>query len=141
MSLPDLSSLYQAILFVALYWALKHLVFDRLLEALGDRHRRTRGGLEEAERLKTEAARLQADYEAKMAEIRHQAASARDEIRRQAEKAEQEIIESARREAAEVLAGLRAKIAQEVRAARASLEGETEKLSQKILSDILHGPS
>jgi F-type H+-transporting ATPase subunit b len=136
-SLPDFSSLYQAILFVALYFALKHLVFDRFLETLEQRHHRTRGGLGEAAKLQEEAARLRADYEAQMAEIRRQAASAKEEIRRQAEKEEEEIIESARREAAKVLASMRAKIAEEARAARETLENETKTLSEQILADVL----
>jgi len=141
LSLPDLSSVYQAILFVALYFALKRLVFDRFLQALDRRHERTRGGLAEAGKLREEAARLQAEYETQMAGIRRQAVSAREEIRSQAEKEEQQLIESARREAAEVLAALRAKINEEVRTARAALESETANLSEKILSDILRRPS
>lgn len=116
---------------------MKRLVFDRFVQMVDRRHERTRGGLVEAGKLREEAARLQSDYEAQMAEIRHQAMSAKEEIRRQAEKEEQELIESARREAAEILDSLRTKIAEEVRAARATLESETEKLSDQILNVIL----
>jgi F-type H+-transporting ATPase subunit b len=129
--------LYQAILFVALYFILKRLVFDRFLDNLEARHQRTKGALEEAALLREEAGRLQADYEAQMAEMRHQAAVAKDDIRRQAEKGEQELLELARGEAAQSLVKARAEIAEQVRVARASLEGDVAKLSEQVLERLL----
>jgi F-type H+-transporting ATPase subunit b len=133
--------LYQAILFVALYFVLKRLVFDPFLDNLAARHRRTRGALEEATRLREEAGRLQADYEAQMAEMRQRAAVAKDEIRREAEKGEQELVELARGEAARSLAKAQAEIAEQVRAARGALEGDVAKLSEQVLERLLKRPS
>jgi F-type H+-transporting ATPase subunit b len=133
--------LYQAILFVALYLVLKRLVFDRFLENLEARHRRTQGALEEAMRLREEAGRLRADYEAQMAEMRQRAAVAKDEIRRQAEKGEQDLLELARSEAARSLAKAQAQIDEQVRAARVALEGDVTKLSEQVLERLLKRPS
>ena len=132
---------YQAALFVALYFALKNLVFDRFLANLDARHHRTRGALDEARRLREEAARLQADYESQMAEIRRRAAAAREEIRKQAEEEERELVESARQEAARALTEARVKIAAEAEATRAALAGETARLSEQILASLLGRPS
>jgi F-type H+-transporting ATPase subunit b len=129
--------LYQAILFIALYFMLKRLVFDRFLDNLEARHQRTKGALEEAALLREEAGRLQADYESQMAEMRHQAAVAKDDIRRQTEKGEQELLELARGEAAQSLVKARAEIAEQVRVARASLEGDVAKLSEQVLERLL----
>lgn len=129
--------LYQAVLFVALYFALKSLVFDRFVANLDRRHQRTSGALEKAKALRDEATRLQADYEGQMAEIRRQAAAAREEIRRHAEREERELLESARREARRSLAEARARIAQEAEATRASLSGETARLANEILANLL----
>jgi len=133
--------LYQAILFVALYFVLKRLVFGRFVENLEARHRRTQGALEEAMRLREEAGRLQADYEAQMAEMRRRAAAAKEEIRRQAEKGERELLDLARGEAARSLAQAQAEIAEQVRAARAALEGDVNKLSEQVLDRLLKRPS
>ena len=128
---------YQAVLFVALYFVLKSLVFEPFLAKLDARHQRTRGALEEAAKLRDEAARLQVDYEQQMAAVRREAAAARDEIRRQAEKEEQQIIEAARQAAARALAEARQRIAAEAQATRAALAADTERLSEEILASLL----
>ena len=128
---------YQAVLFIALYFVLKGLVFDRFLASLDARHHRTRGAVEESAKLREEAARLAADYESQMAKIRHEAAAAAEDIRRQAERAERELIDAARREAAEMLAKARATIAEEARGTRAALEAETGPLAQSIIATLL----
>jgi len=133
--------LYQAVLFVALYFVLKGLVFDPFLANLDARRRRTSGATADAAKLREETARLRAEYEQQMAAIRHEAAAARDEIRRQAEKEEEEIIEAARLEAARSMAEAREAIAGQVRAARATLGSETERLSEEILKTMLGGRS
>jgi F-type H+-transporting ATPase subunit b len=128
--------LYQAVLFVALYVALKRLVFDRLLANLQARHDRTRGALEEAAKLREQVAALRVDYATQMAELGRQAALAKEEIRRQAEASEREILEAARSEAARSLATARARMADEVRAAQASLENEVAQLSERVLDRL-----
>ena len=128
---------YQIVLFVALYFVLKALVFDRFLETLDARHHRTRGAVEESAKLRDEAAKLAADYEAQMAKIRHEAATAGEEIRRQAEQAERELVDVARREAADIVAKARATISEEARAARTALEAETGTLAQSIIATLL----
>ena len=128
---------YQAALFVALYFVLKKLVFERFLANLDARQDRTRGALEAAARLREEAVRLQADYASQMAEIRRRAAAEREESRRQAEEEERKFVESARQEATHALMAARAKIAAEAEATRAALAGETARLSEEILASLL----
>jgi F-type H+-transporting ATPase subunit b len=133
----DRTFLYQAALFLILWAVLKRLVFDRFLEAVKKRDERTAGALEAARKLRDEAASLESEVEAKLAEVRREAARAREEIRRVAEKEERELVESARHEAAEELGKVRARIATEVATARASLEGETRELAERILKTLL----
>lgn len=128
---------YQVILFLALYAVLKRLVFDRFLENLDQRHQHTRGALEGAAKLREESARLTADYERQMVEIRRQAAAAREEIRRSAEAEERDLIETARAAATRSLAEARARIDAEVRATRTSLEAEITELSEAALAKLL----
>lgn len=129
--------IYQALLFVVVYLALKRLVFDRFLDNVEARHHRTHGALAEADKLRAETARLQADYEMQMAELRRQASAAREEIRREAEKGEREILESARAEAARALAEARAGIQEQTNEARASLQGDVEEISERVLAALM----
>jgi F-type H+-transporting ATPase subunit b len=137
MELSAETIVYQAALFVALYFVLKNLVFDRFLANLDARDERTRGALEAAARLREEAGRLQADYEVQLAQIRRRAATAGEAIRKAAEEQERELVESARREAASALTEARAKLAADAEAARATLAGEVTRLSEEILTNLL----
>ena len=132
---------YQALLFVALYFVLKNLVFDRFLANIDARHQRTRGALEQATKLRDEAARLQAEYESQLAELRREAAAAGEEIRRQAESEERELLESAREEAARSLTEARRRITAEAETTRAALNAETAKLVEEIVRNVLKRPS
>ena len=116
-------SVYQALLFVVLYFALKNLVFDRFLANIDARRRRTRGALEQATKLREEAA------------------AAGEEIRRHAESEERELLESARQEAARSLTEARRRIAAEVETTRAALGAETAKLVEDVVRNILKRPS
>ena len=129
--------LYQAVLFVVLYFGLKQLVFEPFLASLEARHRRTRGALEEAAKLREETSRLQGEYEQQMAAIRREAAAAADEIRRQAEKEEHQIIDAARQEAARSIAQARQAVAAQTQTTRAALAAETDRLSAEILASVL----
>ena len=132
---------YQALLFVVLYFALKNLVFDRFLANIDARRSRTRGALEQATKLREEAARLQSEYEVQLAELRREAAAAGEEIRRHAESEERELLESARQEAARSLTEARRRIAAEVETTRAALGAETAKLVEDVVRNILKRPS
>ncbi|MGH7821464.1 MAG: ATP synthase F0 subunit B [Candidatus Binatia bacterium] len=138
---PDQTALYQIALFVALWLVLKRLVFDRFLEVLAARRRRTDGALAEARRLREEVAKLRAEHEALMAQVRREAARGRDEIRRQAEAEERAMVDGAREEAARILDELRERASREVGEARAALERETEELSERVARALLGRPS
>lgn len=129
--------IYQALLFVAVYVVLKRLVFDRFLDNVEARHHRTHGALAEADELRAETARLRADYEMQMAELRRQASAAREEIRREAEKGEREILETARAEAARALGEARTRIQEQTIQARASLQGDVEEISERVLAALM----
>jgi F-type H+-transporting ATPase subunit b len=137
MEITPLAVVYQAVLFVALYFALKSLVFDRFLANIDARHQRTRGALEESAKLREQAERLVADYDLEMAKMRREAAALGEQIRRQGEEAERDLTETARREAAETLAAARARITQEVDAAKRALEAEVGALSDRVLETLL----
>jgi F-type H+-transporting ATPase subunit b len=137
MEITPLAVVYQAVLFVALYFALKSLVFDRFLANIDARHQRTRGALEESAKLREQAERLVADYDLEMTKIRREAAALGEQIRRQGEEAERNLIETARREAGETIAAARSRIAQEAAAAKRELEADVGALSDRVLETLL----
>lgn len=134
---PDITALYEALLFVALYFVLKSLVFDRFLGAVEKRRERSEGALAEAKRLRDEAAVLRSEQEAALAEVGREAARARDELRQQAAAEERSLIEAAREDAARTLEALRVEVAREIDAARRSLEGEVQALAERMAQTIL----
>lgn len=138
---PDITALYQALLFVVLWVVLKRLVFDRFVEALQARHRKTSGALAEASKLREEAGRLRGEYDSLMNQIRSQALQAKEAIRRQAEEEERQLIARAREESKIQLEELRRRLAQEVSAARAALEGEVEELAERVARSVLERSS
>jgi F-type H+-transporting ATPase subunit b len=140
MEITPLAVVYQAILFIALYFALKSIVFDRFLGNIDARHRRTLGALEESAKLREQAERLVADYDLEMSKIRREAAALGEQIRRQGEEAERDLIETVRREAGETLASARSRIAQEAEAAKRALEAEIGALSDRVLETLLKRP-
>jgi F-type H+-transporting ATPase subunit b len=134
---PDITAVYQAALFVALWFVLKRLVFDRFVETIEARHHHTHGALAEARKLREEAASLRAGVDASMDELRRQAARAKDEIRRQAAEEERRLVEEAREDASRVLEEMRKRLAGEAAATRAALEGETEGLAEAVAQVVL----
>lgn len=134
---PNITALYQAALLIALWFVLKRLIFDRLLGNLDRRDERTRGALEEARRLRDEAATLRSEYESSMAEVRREATRIREEIRREAENEERGLIEEARRHAGQTLEEIRTQTDRELQQARKALEAQTEEISSRIVRNVL----
>ena len=134
---PDVTALYQIVLFVALWLALKKIVLDRFLENLADQNRRTDGAVAEAKKLAEEAQALREEHEQFLTGIRREAAQAQEEIRRVAEREEREVLDSARGEAGRILGELREQTRQETEVARQSLEQETTALSKQIARSLL----
>jgi F-type H+-transporting ATPase subunit b len=132
---PDITFLVQAGLFLFVWFALNR-VFRRFLDNGERRHERVAGALEEAKKLRDEAAALARDTEQQLAEIRRSAAAAKDEIRRHAEEEEQALLDGARREAAETLTRVRAEIATATAVARASLDGQIAELAELALARL-----
>ena len=134
---PDETALYQIILFVALWFVLKRLAFDRFLETLRARHAKTRGATDEAARLREEVARMRAEHDAFMASVRREGSRLKEEIRREAENEERQILEAARQQAGEMLESLRVRVASETAAARSALERETADITNRIVERVL----
>jgi F-type H+-transporting ATPase subunit b len=137
---PDVGFAIQIAAFLVLWWVLKRWLFDPTLRVLELRKQRTAGQLAEAERLRSEAAAMRAEYEAAIEKVK---AGGREEIaaiRRESELEEARVLDAARAEAASTVDQVRSQIATEVETARATLTRHAAELSVEAVEKILGRP-
>src|SRR3712207_2911267 len=123
-------------------FVLSRLAFPRIAEALDRRQRAIEESIESAERTKTEADRLLAEYRERLAEARNQADEIVARARKTGESQEAEIIERAREEREILLQQTRRDIESETQRAIQQIRGEvadltvmaTEKVTRKSLT-------
>jgi len=121
---------------------LSRLAFPRIQEALDRRQRAIEESIESAERTKTEADRLLADYRERLAEARNQADEIVARARKTGETQEAEIVARGREERELLLQQARRDIQQETQRAIQQIRGEvadltvlaTEKVTRKSLT-------
>jgi F-type H+-transporting ATPase subunit b len=121
---------------------LSRLAFPRIQEALDRRQRAIEESIEHAERTRTEADKLLADYRERLAEARGQADEIVARARKTAESQEAEIAARAREEREMLMQQTRRDIEQETQRAIQQIRGEvadltvlaTEKVTRKALS-------
>ncbi len=117
--------IWTIVTFLIVLYILKRFAFGRIAELLEERRRIVRDNLEGAERARTEAQALLADYKQQLARSRHEAT---------------EILERARRSAEADRARMAQELAEErergVAAAQAAIQAETRQSLDRIKSEI-----
>jgi len=113
--------LWTLVVFIALFLILKKWAWGPMLEGLQRREDNIRNAAEEAKRAREEMARMQADFEKKMAQ-------AYQEI--------PQIMEEARRDANNLMEEMRAKAQAEIQADRQRLRREIEMARDQALHDL-----
>src|SRR4051794_24738661 len=124
-------------------WLLRKYAFPRIAEALDRRQRAIEESIDAAERTRTEADRLLAEYRERLAEARGQADEIVSRARKTGETAEQELIAEARAKREEMMAQTRRDIEAETRRAIQEIRAEvaeltvlaTEKVTRKTLTE------
>jgi F-type H+-transporting ATPase subunit b len=141
MNTPEFWVLVSFLLFLALIWYVGG--FTRILDALDARGRQVRAELDEAKRLREEAAKVLADYKRRQGEAEREAdalvAAARDEAERIAQEAQTRLADfvTRRTAAAEAkIAQAETQAAQQVRAAAAEA---AVRVSESVLRTELRG--
>ena len=135
--------LWTLIAFGLSYWILAKLAFPRIAEALDKRQRAIEESIEAAERTKTEADKLLAEYRERLGEARHQAEEIVSRARKAAEATQSESLEKARVQREELMEQTRRDIEQETRRAISEIRSEvadltvmaTEKVTRKALDE------
>jgi len=132
--------LHLVVLFAALVFPAKRLLFDPLLGVLDERERRSAGARREAGEASAQADSMQARYESAVAEARQQAEGLRREALDEARR-EQTRLSAAAREASERRIGeLRDTRGRAMSAARAELEQQCAGLARDMAARVLGRP-
>lgn len=138
--MPNVSILFQAIIFLVALYVIKTFILNPVSEVLRSRTERIEGAEEEARRFRDESARLDSSYRARIAEARGRAQQERARNREEARGEEREILGKGRREAQEILEGIREEIRKESGEARARLHEDAAGLSRILTEKLLGRP-
>jgi F-type H+-transporting ATPase subunit b len=134
--------IWGSISFVVLFFLLRRFAFPAIRKGMDARAERIRTSLDEAERAKTEAESILAEYQAKLADARTESARIIEEARQSADKLRQDL----RRQAEAEVAASKQRAQEEIQAAvaratadlRASVRELTLELAEKVIQPNLH---
>jgi F-type H+-transporting ATPase subunit b len=126
-----------AIAFFIVFGVLWKVLLPRIMQTLNDRTDQIEGGLERATAAQTEANRLRDQYQAQLAEARHEAARLREQSREEGAAIIAEMREQAQAEARRITEAARSQIEADRQQAFASLRAEIGTLSVQLASKIV----
>ena len=136
--LPHGSELvWGSIAFFILFLALWKMAFPKINQMLADRSAKIRAGLEESEKAKAEAERLQEQYRRQLDEARGEAATIVEEAKRTGESLRRDIVAKAEQEAQEIVQRARQDVAGEAGRARQQLQSELVNLSLELATKVI----
>ena len=123
--------------FVVIFGAFYKVLLPRLQQTLTERTEAIEGGLERAEEAQAEARQLLEQYQAQLADARHEAARLREEAREQGAQIIAEMREQAQAEARRITESAQAQIEAERQQALTSLRTEVGTLATELASRIV----
>jgi F-type H+-transporting ATPase subunit b len=141
---PDIGlMIWTLVVFLISMYILSKVAFPRIQAALDKRQQAIEEAIDTAERTRTEADKLLAEYRERLHEARHQADEIVARARKTAENNEAETIADGKRKREEMMAQTRRDIEQETRRAIQEIRNEvadltvlaTEKVTRKSLTD------
>lgn len=127
----------QLVIFLALYFLLKPLLWQPMLAALDHRKALTTGQKEQADAEEAEILRLENEYQAKLKATRTEAAEARAKLRAEAQESAKVLLDGAKNEAGKTVAAVREQVAAAAKQARTQLKTEAESAAQAMTAKIL----
>jgi F-type H+-transporting ATPase subunit b len=134
---PKIGFYVWIVIFFVFTFVLKSLILEPTQKLLAEREKRTTGAQADADRMRDEAADMQAEFDRKLAEARLSGSTAGDQVRREAEANEHRILEQARQEASRLVEEVRGRIEAESTQARTSLRQDAETLSKLVAEKVL----
>ena len=133
----DLAFVIQIVNFFVLLFVLNTFLYKPIRKALADRSAEIEGARQKAESVDAGVQEKIAAYEARMRDVKAQAALERAEMKKSVESEEQALLEKARLEASETINAIRAKVAKETADARELLRSQALLLSSDICEKVL----
>ncbi len=133
----DLAFIIQIVNFFILLFVLNTFLYKPIRKALADRRGEIESARQRTEAVDTGVQEKVAAYEARMREVKAQAALERAAMKKGAESEEQALLEKARLEATETIGAIREKIAKETAEARELLRTQALLLSSDICEKVL----
>jgi len=133
----DGSVLIQFVVFLLLFVLLKPILLDPFLKVVEEREKRTDGAKAEARKMDEKAGDIIKRYEGELEKVRRVANEERERLRAEAAKLEAEILGEAREEATKVGDEGKAAIQKEADAIRAELAQMSTGISREIASAVL----
>jgi F-type H+-transporting ATPase subunit b len=127
----------QAVLFVALWLALKRFWFDPALRVIAERAKRSEGQVEEARKLEAEIERMRHEHQAALQHARTEAQREVADIMRRAEAEQKQLIAQANDEAQRTLADMRTRVAEDVAVARKTLSAHVGALAREVARTVM----
>ena len=123
--------------FVVIFGALYKVLLPRLQKTLSERTEAIEGGIERAEEAQTEAKQVLEQYQAQLAEARHDASRLREEAREQGSQIIAEMREQAQAEATRLLDAAHAQIASDRQQALAALRRQVGELAVDLAGRVV----
>ncbi|MEV0264425.1 F0F1 ATP synthase subunit B [Streptomyces sp. NPDC050617] len=128
------------VLFFLLFAVMAKVLLPRIARVLAEREKATEGRIEVAEATRAEAARVHAEYEALLAEARHEAARLRQESAEQGTALIAELRAEGQRQREEIVAAGHAVIDAERAVAEAELREQVGSLATELAGRIVGEP-
>lgn len=133
----DFSIIIQIVLFLVFWAILRRVLFIPIGRLMEERERRTSGTQLRADMMLEEGKKLQAEYEAAIAQARAEAETIKSEIRAEAQKGRDLILTRAQEAASERTQSMRAELQRELGEARQTLTDQAEGIAQDMAEKVL----
>ena len=134
---PDITFVIQIVSFFVLWFGLKRLLFDPVVQVIDARQARTVGVREEAAQLRASAAQTEAEFDNQMSAVREELGTQADGASHATDNEERQILAAARDQAAARLKEQRDQVRAQAEAASAELTGESAALAGLIVRKVV----
>ena len=133
----DVTIFIQTGIFLLVLFGLNPILIKPIQRIIEARHAGTGGKTQDTDRLTSEAASKQQQYEARIADARKVAGEEREGLRNEGRQSERSLVEEARKRAEATIDKGRADIESQATEARGALNTEVDALAQQLATKVL----
>jgi len=137
---PDISFVVQIVSFLVLWFGLKRLLFDPVVQVIEEREARTTGTEREAAAMKAAVSVTSAEYEQRMLQVRQALAADAEAAHLAIQTEEREVLAQARQKSSAELSQLRDSLQRQADGVREALDTEAGTLAGEMLTRVMERP-